>query len=140
MGSNGMMANNTYVMRYADLLLIHAEAILGDAASTSDAQALSSLNAVRNRAGLGNKVSFTKDEILHERRVELAYEGEYWFDLCRIPRAKAIAMVQAQNRGDKNFAVYLTGVTESDFVLPYPSGEVIKNPMLSQPPVPYNFN
>ncbi|WP_296145151.1 RagB/SusD family nutrient uptake outer membrane protein [uncultured Flavobacterium sp.] len=140
MGSNGMMANNTYVMRYADLLLIHAEAILGDAASTSDSQALSSLNAVRNRAGLGNKVSFTKDEILHERRVELAYEGEYWFDLCRIPRAKAIAMVQAQNRGDKNFAVYLTGVTESDFVLPYPSGEVIKNPMLAQPPVPYNFN
>ena len=69
-----------------------------------------------------------------------AYEGEYWFDLCRIPRAKAIAMVQAQNRGDKNFAVYLTGVTESDFVLPYPSGEVIKNPMLAQPPVPYNFN
>lgn len=30
MGSNGMMGNNTYVMRYADLLLIHAEAILGD--------------------------------------------------------------------------------------------------------------
>mgnify|MGYP003605763741 CR=1 FL=1 len=139
-GESGMMANNTYVMRYADLLLIHAEAILAGAGSTSDPNALSSLNAVRNRAGLGNKVSITMTDILHERRVELAYEGDYWYDLGRIPRSQAIAIVEAQNRGDKNNAVYLTGVSASDFILPYPSGEVIKNPKLTEPPVPYNFN
>lgn len=139
-GSNGMMANNTYVMRYADVLLIHAEAILANGGSTADAQALTSFNAVRNRAGLGSMVSITKADILHERRVEFAYEGDYWYDLCRLPRAQAIAIVQAQNRGDKNNAVYIAGVTESDFVLPYPSGEVIKNPLLNQPPVPYQFN
>lgn len=139
-GSNGMMANNTYVMRYADVLLIHAEAILGNSSSTSDAQALSSFNAVRNRAGLGNRVAITKNDILHERRVEFAYEGDYWYDLGRIPRAQAIAIVQAQNRGDKNNAVYITGVTESDFVLPYPSGEIVKNPLLNEPPVAYQFN
>jgi len=139
-GANGMMANNTYIMRYADVLLIHAEAILAGGASTSDAAALASFNAVRIRAGLGSFPSITFDNILHERRVEFAYEGEYWFDLGRIPRPKAIALVQAQNRGDKNFAVYLTDVTASDFVLPYPSGDVIKNPKLAEPPVPYTFN
>ncbi|MNE64118.1 SusD family protein [compost metagenome] len=127
-------------MRYADVLLIHAEAILGNSSSTSDAQALSSFNAVRNRAGLGNRVAITKNDILHERRVEFAYEGDYWYDLGRIPRAQAIAIVQAQNRGDKNNAVYITGVTESDFVLPYPSGEIVKNPLLNEPPVAYQFN
>lgn len=139
-GANGMMANNTYIMRYSDVLLIHAEAILGGAASTTDAAALASFNAVRNRAGLGNFTSITFDDIFKERRAEFAFEGDYWYDLGRIPRAQAIAIVQAQNRGDKNFAVYLTDVTESDFILPYPSGDVVKNPKLNQPPVPYNFN
>ncbi len=139
-GANGMMANNTYIMRYADVLLIHAEAILAGGASTSDAAALASFNAVRNRAGLGNFPSITMNDILHERRVEFAYEGDYWYDLGRIPRAQAIAIVQAQNRGDKNNAVYLNDVSESDFILPYPSAEVIKNPKFNEPPVPYNFN
>lgn len=139
-GTNGAMANNTYIMRYADVLLIHAEAILAGGTSTTDAAALSSFNAVRNRAGLGNFPSITMNDILHERRVEFAYEGDYWYDLGRIPRAQAISIVQAQNRGDRNYAVYLNDVTESDFILPYPSPEVIKNPKFNDPPVPYNFN
>lgn len=139
-GANGMMGNNTYIMRYSDVLLIHAEAILAGGASTSDAAALSSFNAVRNRAGLGNFQTITFMDIFKERRVEFAYEGDYWYDLGRIPRSQAIAIVQAQNRGDKNNAVFLNDVTESDFILPYPSGDVIKNPKLNQPPVPYDFN
>lgn len=134
-----MMNNNTYVMRYAELLLIHAEAILGTSTSTSDSSALSSFNAVRNRAGLASVASFTFNDLLTERRKELAFEGDYWFDLGRIPRTDAIAIMAAQNRGDRNSAQYFTP-EEKDFVLPYPTNEIAKNPKLLDPPVVYNFN
>ncbi len=133
-----MMDNNTYIMRYADLLLIHAEATLAGAASTSDASALASINAVRNRAGLSNLTSFTFNDILRERRLELCFEGDYWFDLGRIPRAQAIAIMSAQNRGNQFGAEYYTP-EEGDFLIDYPDNEVAKNPLLLQPPVPYNF-
>lgn len=131
--------NNSYVMRYAELLLIHAEAILAGGASTSDAAALASFNAVRNRAGLGNFPSITFNDILHERRVELAFEGDYWFDLGRIPRSQAMAIVAAQNRGDKDNVIFITP-DENDFILPYPSSELIKNPKLGEAPMPYVFD
>lgn len=134
-----MMENNTYLMRYADLLLIHAEAILGGAGSTSDASALSSYNAVRNRAGLPSVSSFTFDELFLERRRELCFEGDYWFDLGRIPRAQAIAIMAAQNRGNKDLEEYFTP-DESDFYLDYPDNEVAKNPLLLEDPVPYSFD
>ena len=78
-----MMDNNTYIMRYADLLLIHAEAILAGGGSSSDASALSSLNAVRNRAGLPSVSSFTFNDLFLERRKELAFEGHRYSDLQR---------------------------------------------------------
>lgn len=134
-----MMDNNTYIMRYAELLLIHAEATLAGGASTSDAGALASFNAVRNRAGLSSLATITFDDIFKERRLELCFEGDYWFDLGRIPRSQAIAIMSAQNRGDRNNAQYFTP-EESDFILPYPDNDVAKNPKLLDPPVPYIFN
>ncbi|MDI1255601.1 MAG: RagB/SusD family nutrient uptake outer membrane protein [Flavobacterium sp.] len=134
-----MMDNNTYIMRYADLLLIHAEAVLAGGASTSDASALSSFNAVRNRAGLSSLSSITFDDIFKERRLELCFEGDYWFDLGRIPRAQAIAIMAAQNRGNRDFEEHFTP-EEGDFLLPYPDNDVAKNPLLIQPPVPYTFD
>lgn len=134
-----MMDNNTYIMRYAEVLLIHAEAILAGASSTSDVNALNSFNAVRNRAGLPSVASITFDDIFKERRLELAFEGDYWYDLGRIPRAQAISIMAAQNRGDQFTAQFFTP-TESDFTLPYPANDVAKNPKLLDPPVAYNFN
>jgi hypothetical protein len=133
-----MMANNTYIMRYADLLLIHAEATLAGGGSTSDAGALASFNAVRNRAGLASVTSITFDDIFTERRKELCFEGDYWFDLGRIPRSQAIAIMAAQNRGNKDNEEHYTP-TESDFYLPYPDNDTAKNPLLNEPPVPYEF-
>ncbi len=133
-----MMNNNTYIMRYAELLLIHAEAVLAGGSSTADASALKSLNAVRNRAGLNSVSSFTFDDLFTERRKELAFEGDYWFDLGRLPRAKAIAIMSAQNRGNMWGAEYFTP-DEADFSLPYPTNDVIKNPKLLEAPVPYIF-
>jgi len=133
-----MMNNNTYIMRYADLLLIHAEAIMGGAGSTSDPAALKSVNAVRNRAGLAALSSVTFDQLFAERRKELAFEGDFWFDLGRIPRAQAIAIMGAQNRGNMWGAEYYTP-SENDFTLPYPANDVAKNPKLLEAPVPYQF-
>ncbi|SDZ87005.1 Starch-binding associating with outer membrane [Arachidicoccus rhizosphaerae] len=93
--------NNTYIMRYADVLLIAAEAILGQeakpasgkgidtSASTSDATALKYYNMVRKRAGAGQVKSFTYRELLNERRLEFALEMDYWFDLGRVDGFKA---------------------------------------------------
>ncbi|MHA3789414.1 RagB/SusD family nutrient uptake outer membrane protein [Flavobacterium hauense] len=136
-GSN-MTQNCTYIMRYADLLLIHAEATLAGGASTSDGGALESFNAVRNRAGLASVTSITQDDIMLERRKELCFEGDYWFDLGRLPRAQATAIMAAQNRGNM-FTPEFYSPSEADFYLPYPDNEVVKNPLLLEAPVPYEF-
>lgn len=134
-----MMENNTYIMRYAELLLIHAEAVLAGGNSTSDAGALASFNAVRARANQPALASITFDDIFLERRRELCFEGDFWFDLCRIPRAQAIAIIAAQNRGNMFLEEHFTP-DESDFYLDYPDNDVAKNPLLLADPVPYQFN
>jgi len=133
-----MMSNNTYIMRYADLLLIHAEAVLAGGGTTSDAGALSSFNAIRSRAGQPIATSISFDDIFLERRRELCFEGDYWFDLGRIPRAQATAIMSAQNRGNRFTAEYFTP-SEDDFLIDYPDNEVSKNPKLLEAPVPYTF-
>lgn len=141
-----MMDNNTYIMRYAELLLIHAEAVLAGGSSTSDPSALESFNAVRNRAGLSSLTSITFDDIFKERRLELCFEGDYWFDLGRLDKTDAIAIMSAQNRGNINGEEYYTPVysagdhAANDFLMDYPDNDVAKNPKLLDPPVPYNFD
>jgi starch-binding outer membrane protein, SusD/RagB family len=130
-------AINTMILRYADILLIYAEAILGTGGSTADAAALSAFNKVRTRAGLLAKTSITLDDILKERRVEFAFEGDYWFDLQRAGFAKAKTIIEAQNRGTADFPMYITNFSQSMLYLPIPAGEVIQDPALAEPPVPY---
>ena len=129
--------NNVVLLRYADVLLIYAEAVLADGASTSDASALNALNQVRTRAGLQPRTSFTKDEILHERRVEFAFEGDYWYDIQRQGFAKAKAIIEKQNRGAFTYTTYLTNFTEDKMFLPIPAGEIVQDPELGKDPVPY---
>jgi len=82
--------SNDRVIRYADVLLMHAES----AYHTGDeAGAQSSLNEVRARVGL-DPVSLSGQDLLefiyHERRVELAMEGHRFFDLVRTGRAQNV--------------------------------------------------
>lgn len=141
-----MMDNNTYIMRYAELLLIHAEAILAGGTSTSDTAALESFNAVRTRAGLISATSITFDDIFKERRLELCFEGDYWFDLGRIDKVDAIAIISTQNRGNRDNVENYTPVYSptdrdaNDFLLDYPDNDVAINPLLLDAPVPYTFN
>ncbi len=84
---------NNRQIRYADVLLMYAEATLG---LGDEATAKTYINKVRTRAGLGEVGTYsikingteiaapTVEQCLrHERRVELAMEGHRWFDLVR---------------------------------------------------------
>ena len=71
---------NIYDIRLADTYLMEAEALVMSGADLGRAAAL--LNAVRARVGLG-PVAATMDNIKRERRLELAGEGQRWFDLVR---------------------------------------------------------
>lgn len=133
---------NVYILRYADVLLIYAEGVLGTNASTTDPGALNAFNLVHTRAGLPPVTSLTEDMILHERRVEFAFEGDYWYDIQRQGFAKAQAIINAQERGTLNGDgtinhVHATFANESQLYLPIPSDEVVADPQLAQPAVPY---
>lgn len=127
---------NTMILRYADILLIYAEAVLGTNTSTTDGEALRAFNKVRKRAQLPEKTTLTLDDILHERRVEFAFEGDYWFDIKRQGFAKAKQIIEAQNRGTFDYPNYVT-FTEAYMYLPIPAGEILQDPELAKDPVPY---
>ena len=79
---------NWRVIRYADVLLMLAEA-LNENGKT--AEAITYLNQIRTRAGLsgytGLNQADTREKIYIERRLELYMEGHRWFDLLRTGRA-----------------------------------------------------
>jgi hypothetical protein len=77
---------NTKVLRFADMLLIYAEAI-NEVGSSPSSEAYTAINKVRNRAGLEDLSGLDKDgfreAVYLERRLELFGEGHRWFDLVR---------------------------------------------------------
>jgi hypothetical protein len=127
---------NTMMLRFADILLIYAEAVIGTGNSTADVAAVQAFNRVRTRAGLSNKTSITKDDILKERRVEFAFEGDYWFDIQRQGAAKAKQMIEAQDRGEFGVPRHVT-FDEKFLYLPVPAAEIVQDPELAKDPVSY---
>ncbi|MDX1909070.1 MAG: RagB/SusD family nutrient uptake outer membrane protein [Bacteroidia bacterium] len=129
-GGNGNGGGNIRVLRYADILLIAAEALneLG-----RSAEALPYLNAVRARARAGSifvlKDVTTTDQatlrtlIWRERRAELAMEQGRWFDLQRQGRAGTVMQALGKN--------FVTGKHE---LLPLPQSEIDISGTLTQNP------
>jgi len=114
--------NNFIILRYADVLLMYAEA-------TGDAQYL---NEVRDRVGLPEygTAGYPSDKyptldlaIEHERKVELAMEFHRWFDLKRTGRAIPLL---SERKGKT--------ITNQMLVLPIPQSERDINPQLTQNP------
>lgn len=69
-------------IRYADVLLMYAEAAIESGTDLSTAKTY--INEIRHRASASlPEVEATREALRHERRVELAMEGHRWFDLCR---------------------------------------------------------
>jgi starch-binding outer membrane protein, SusD/RagB family len=137
---------NTNIIRFSDMYLIAAEAILAGATSSSNAKAIDYLNTVRKRAGLVNKVgAISQDDVLQERRIEFAGECDYFFSLQRLPRAKAIGILNAQERGTReglngNIISSKIVATAEDFIFPIPVTESNLSPKLKDAPVPYDFS
>lgn len=92
------VGNDQILLRYADVLLMYAEALNEIQYDASEGSlALKYLNAVRQRAGISNltaKQLATQEKfrkgILVERQREFPYEGQRWFDLVRMGFAKSV--------------------------------------------------
>ncbi len=93
---------NTHMLRMAEVYLNLAEAILGNNNSTTDAVALNYFNQVRNRAGMPSKTALTYQDIHYERRIELALEGQYWYDLVRRAYYQQQEVVNYMNNQSRN--------------------------------------
>ncbi len=147
----------THILRLSDVYLVLAEAktLLGQG---SDAQALDAFNKVHQRACPSDveKTSLTFDDIWKERRLELAGEGDRWYDFVR--RAyydvnACISELTSQKRNalwgcsDVYKGYYESGVwdaasfqydeytaapnvTANSFTLPFPTEDVTLNPNL----------
>jgi hypothetical protein len=99
---------NFICIRYAEILLMHAEALTQGA--TSDVMtADGAVNLVRNRAGLENSSDVTLDDVLDEKFAEMAMEwGVRFYDLVRHGRTSEL------NYGGRTYE------EENDRFLPYP--------------------
>lgn len=127
---------NNKQIRYADVLLMYAEACLetGDAGT-----ALTYINKVRSRVGLPNAPVADNATLRHERRCELAMEGHRWFDLVRWEGVEGNGLkahmdaYKAQENADVQHHIqeFVAGKHE---LLPIPQEERQLDPLLSQNP------
>lgn len=119
--------NNFIVYRFADVLLMKAEAL--NELGKSDLARIP-LNIVRKRAGLTDITttdkSVMKEAIIHERRMELAFEGHRWFDLIRIDNGD-YAVNFLKSIGKKN-------VNKDRLLYPIPQDEIDANPNMDKNP------
>ena len=129
-GNGRASVYNYPLMRYAEVLLIAAEA--ANELNAGSAEAVGFLNRVRERArnggtyppdlaaGLGQEQ--TRDSIIEERRLELAFEFKRWYDIKRL------------QIGDEVFGP--TGLenqtfsSAKDYLFPLPADEILRNPNL----------
>jgi hypothetical protein len=98
LGNRDMKQKNVHILRFADVLLINAEAA-NEIGNTS--LAITQLNRIRQRAGLTATKAAAKDAvkeaIWQERRIELAMEHDRFFDLVRTGRAAKVMQASGKN-------------------------------------------
>lgn len=148
---------NTYMMRLAEVYLNLAEAALANNSSTGDAAALKYFNMIRERAGMPELIAITYEDLHYERRVELALEGQYWYDLVRRAYYKQQEVVNYLNNQERNagyewdesedtqYAKSSDGqgvavATAANLVLPLSDVDRGRNPLLNDEPVAYEFS
>ncbi|MCD7978479.1 MAG: RagB/SusD family nutrient uptake outer membrane protein [Tannerellaceae bacterium] len=132
---------NMHIIRYADAILMYAEA-LNEIGESS--KALTQLNRIRERAfgdHTGNYQLMSQDEfrkvILHERRLEFPHEGHRWFDLVRtgtfVERMKEHSAYEAKV-AESNKTELAANLKEHMVLMPIPQSEIDLNPQLTQNP------
>ena len=131
--------SNYQLMRYAEVLLIAAEAA-AELGNTSEAAQY--VNMIRERARNGDGTgtpssapadisSASVDDVLEERRLELAFEQKRWYDIVRRKMGDEVF-------GPNGFETELQGTQNfdpsRDYLLPIPPLEITNNPNLTQNP------
>ncbi|WP_436490455.1 RagB/SusD family nutrient uptake outer membrane protein [Chitinophaga sp. ARDCPP14] len=125
--------SNTYRLRYADILLLKAEALteLNKLDNTANG-AQYYINKIRHRAKLGDTPAKTQAALRlaveKERQLELAFEGHRWYDLLRTNRA--IPVMNAQKDGNGNNLNY--NVTTDKLYFPISQDEIDSNPNINK--------
>lgn len=168
---DGISASNmhsslaTPVLRLSDVYLVYVEAVIGNNNSTTDASAIDAFYKVRSRAikSAARPTSITWNDVWKERRLELAMEGDRWYDFVRrsyYDMSGATNELKQQKRGayyglntlyknyyeskswnvDASTMHYATetlapNVSEQTFTLPFPSQDVVFNGNLQKTPV-----
>jgi len=117
--------DNTPIIRLAEIYLIRAES----RARNGSAGAVDDLMAIRKRAWPdAPDVTATGDdlieEIIKERRIELAFEGHRLWDLMRLKRDVV--------RTDCSAPICLISYPNERFILPIPAQEIDANPNMTQ--------
>ncbi len=90
---------NTYMLRLAEVYMNYTEASMGNASSTTDVEYF---NLVRERAGMPTKSRVTYEDLRHERRVEFAFEGQYWYDCVRRAYYQQQEVINYMNNQQRN--------------------------------------
>ena len=131
--------SNYQMMRYAEVLLIAAEAAI-ELGRTAEADAW--INMIRERARNGDGSGApgtvpadisgaTIDDVLEERRLELAFEHKRWYDIVRRRLGDQVFGpngFETEFQGTQNFD------PNRDYLLPIPPIEITNNPNLTQNP------
>jgi starch-binding outer membrane protein, SusD/RagB family len=136
-GTNGYGGNDWILIRYADVILMLAEVHMY---LNENDQAIEYLNMVRDRAQMPryevvkNNVNYSskfpdlKAAILHERRVELAFEHHRWFDLLRFfTTDELVNYFRSKSQADYGTAK-LSNFNKKDRYFPIPFDEYKLNP------------
>ncbi len=128
------------LMRYAEVLLIAAEAAVEQG---QNSKALTYINQVRARARNGaiafDNVMYppsafpedltgtvTVNQVLEERRLELAFEGKRWYDIVRRDLGQTVFSATGLEGAKPGF------VYPDDYLIPIPADEVFRNPNLGK--------
>ncbi len=138
-GWNVLVSTNWRFMRYAEVLLLAAEANL----ETDNAKSLRYINQVRQRAQLSDLTAVTLNDIKQERRFELCFEGTRFIDLVRWGDAATVLA----NQGKEVMCLNMDGSTSVEYStptagfvagkhdrLPIPATEILLNSNINQNP------
>lgn len=137
----GQSPLNFIVLRYADVLLSKAEALI-EKDNPDVTQALNLLNRIRTERNdvqlapvpLNLSTNEATEKIRHERRIELALEGLYWSDIRRWDIGPNIYPIEVRGQGGQLIDTKFPGGynSEKNDYLPIPDSEISLNPNLEQ--------
>lgn len=137
-GNARATSHNYSMMRYAEVLLIAAEAAVQ---TGQNGAAVTFINMVRERARAGGSWNgnmsspepadisgtVTVNDVLEERRLELAFECKRWYDIARTRIGNEVFSASGLE-GEK------PAFNDDDYLMPLPGDELERNPNLTQNP------